>query len=141
MSLAGATPLCAPRDSVGGVKMGLFDRMTEPALLCCHIPSCRRPLNAPTVCPTCVRPTCTACLVRGGCRHPTCPRMHEIPPGERFCPEGHPLTAGNRVSNGPGRTRCRLCWSASARRTRARRRRAAIMADLRRATSPIGIES
>ena len=39
---------------------------------------------------------------------------------EGFCPNGHPKIPENRVTNGPGRTRCKVCASESRRRRQSR---------------------
>jgi hypothetical protein len=35
---------------------------------------------------------------------------------EGFCPNGHPKTPENRITNGPGRTRCKVCATESRQR-------------------------
>lgn len=51
------------------------------------------------------RRTCLACRRERRAVYATGARL--IPEG--FCPNGHPKTPENRMSNGPGRTRCRVC--------------------------------
>ena len=62
------------------------------------------------------RRTCLACRRDRQALYESGQRV--IPEG--FCPQGHPKIPENRISNGTGRTRCKLCARESARNRRVR---------------------
>lgn len=63
------------------------------------------------------RRTCLACRRERQSLYKSGGRV--VPEG--LCPNGHPKIPENRISNGEGRTRCKLCASASARARHLRR--------------------
>lgn len=58
------------------------------------------------------RRTCLACRRERQALYATGGRL--VPEG--YCPNGHPKTPDNRISNGAGRTRCKVCAYESRRR-------------------------